>query len=36
VEALTTFLTANSEFEVDSAREKFALTFNPGGYLIRR
>jgi cephalosporin hydroxylase len=34
-EAVETFLKENPAFAVDSKREKFLLTFNPGGYLIR-
>ena len=36
MEALAEFLPAHPEFEVDPAREKFMLTFNPGGYLRRK
>jgi cephalosporin hydroxylase len=35
-EAVEEFLQAHPEFERDEAREKFLLTFNPGGYLRRR
>jgi cephalosporin hydroxylase len=34
-EAVTEFLNENPSFEVDKAREKFYLTFNPDGYLKR-
>jgi cephalosporin hydroxylase len=30
------WLPAHPEFEVDRAREKFFLTFNPRGFLRRR
>lgn len=33
MEALEAFLAEDSRFEVDAAREKFYLTFNPKGYL---
>jgi cephalosporin hydroxylase len=35
-EALREFLKSNKDFTVDRSREKFFLTFNPGGYLRRR
>jgi len=35
-EALDVFLAENDDFVVDESREKFLLTFNPGGYLRRR
>lgn len=35
-EAIRTFLGENGDFEVDRSRERFLLTFNPGGYLRRR
>jgi cephalosporin hydroxylase len=35
-EALEAFLATAPEFEVDRAREKLLLTFNPSGYLRRR
>lgn len=35
-EAVDAFLAENGDFEVDRSREKFYLTFNPGGYLRRR
>ncbi len=35
-EAVRVFLAENDAFEVDREREKFYLTFNPGGYLRRR
>lgn len=34
-EAIRAFLAENPAFEVDRSREKFYLTFNPGGYLRR-
>jgi cephalosporin hydroxylase len=34
-EAVETFLTTHPEFERDRQREKFLLTYNPGGYLRR-
>jgi len=34
-EAVAEFLAKTREFEVDRSREKFMLTFNPGGYLKR-
>src|SRR5262249_56674801 len=34
-EAVGRFLAETDAFEVDRAREKFYLTFNPGGYLRR-
>jgi cephalosporin hydroxylase len=34
-EAVAEFLGANPDFEVDRTREKFYLTFNPGGFLKR-
>jgi cephalosporin hydroxylase len=34
-EAVADFLQENSEFQVDHAREKFKLTFNPKGFLKR-
>ena len=34
-EAVSTFLRAHPEFVVDTAREKFLMTFNPGGFLRR-
>jgi cephalosporin hydroxylase len=36
VEALEEFLAESDEFEVDAAREKFFLTFNPRGYLRKQ
>jgi cephalosporin hydroxylase len=36
IEALEEFLPKTDEFEVDVAREKFFLTFNPRGFLRRR
>jgi cephalosporin hydroxylase len=35
-EAIRSFLAENEDFEIDREREKFYLTFNPGGYLRRR
>lgn len=35
-EAIEEFLKTPSGFEVDASREKFFMTFNPGGYLRRR
>ncbi|MGZ4356297.1 MAG: CmcI family methyltransferase [Gaiellaceae bacterium] len=35
-EAVRAFLSRANEFEVDRAREKYLITFNPGGYLRRR
>jgi len=35
LEAVRTFLAETDAFEVDRAREKFYLTFNPSGYLRR-
>ena len=34
-EAVSTFLTTHPAFVVDTAREKFLMTFNPGGFLRR-
>jgi cephalosporin hydroxylase len=34
-EAVEAFLTRTHEFEIDRDREKFLITFNPGGYLRR-
>jgi cephalosporin hydroxylase len=36
MEAVREFLSAHSDFVPDESREKFFLTFNPGGYLKRR
>ncbi len=36
MEAVDAFLVRRPDFEVDQAREKFFLTFNPRGYLRRR
>ena len=36
MEAVESFLAETNEFEVDSAREKFFLTFNPRGFLRKR
>jgi cephalosporin hydroxylase len=35
-EAVEEFLAANPEWERDRGREKFLLTYNPGGYLRRK
>ncbi|GEM_PF-358023 len=35
LEAVDQFLAAHPEFERDSTREKFLMTYNPGGYLKR-
>ncbi len=35
MEALDTFLTENQQFVVDSKREKFMMTQNPRGYLLK-
>jgi cephalosporin hydroxylase len=35
MEAVTEFLGINTQFEVDRTREKFLMTFNPGGFLKR-
>ena len=35
LQAIETFLTGRSDFEIDREREKFLLTFNPSGYLKR-
>ena len=34
-EAIETFLAGSDAFEIDRAREKFLITFNPSGYLRR-
>ena len=34
-EAVSEFLAAHPEFVVDASREKFLMTFNPGGFLKR-
>jgi len=36
MEALVAFLKENDEFEQDEKMEKFYLSFNPGGYLLKR
>ena len=36
MEALQAFLAETDAFEVDRSREKFLMTFNPGGYLRKR
>ncbi len=36
LEAVRLFLRGRSQFEVDLRREKFMLTFNPYGFLLRR
>jgi cephalosporin hydroxylase len=35
MEAIDLFLAADTRFQIDAAREKFLLTFNPRGYLKR-
>jgi cephalosporin hydroxylase len=35
LEAIESFLARTDEFEIDRAREKFLITFNPSGYLRR-
>ena len=35
MEAVEAFLTETDEFERDPSREKFLLSFNPGGWLRR-
>ena len=35
LQAIDSFLASTDEFEVDRAREKFLITFNPSGYLRR-
>ena len=35
-EAVQDFLQSNRDFEVDRSREKFGMTFNPGGFLRKR
>ena len=34
-EAVQAFIASDSRFEIDRSREKFLVTFNPGGYLKR-
>ena len=34
-EAVDEFMKGRSDFQVDASRERFFLTFNPGGYLRR-
>ena len=34
-EAVDQFLTETDEYTVDKSREKYLLTFNPGGFLLR-
>ena len=36
MEALEEFLAETDEFEIDPAREKFFLTYNPRGFLRKR
>jgi cephalosporin hydroxylase len=36
MEALDAYLNEDMSFEIDSAQEKFFMTFNPRGYLRRR
>jgi cephalosporin hydroxylase len=35
MEAVKEFMSSNDQFVVDSGQEKFMLTFNPGGFLLR-
>ena len=35
-EAVTKFLKTTNEFHIDKEREKFFVTFNPDGYLLKR
>jgi cephalosporin hydroxylase len=35
-EAVNEFLAGGNSFTVDQRPEKFGITFNPGGYLLRR
>ena len=35
MQAVKEFLASNKDFEVDHSREKFGLTYNPGGWLKR-
>jgi cephalosporin hydroxylase len=35
MEAVGDFLAEGHPFEVDASREKFMMTFNPGGFLRR-
>jgi len=35
-QAVERFLSEQSEFEIDPQQEKFLLTFNPSGYLLRK
>ena len=35
-EAIEDFLSRGDAFVVDTSKERFLLTFNPGGYLVRR
>ena len=35
MEAVDTFLSEDDSFEIDRSREKFFMTFNPRGYLLR-
>ena len=36
IAALDRFLAETDDFEVDQSRERFLLTYNPGGFLRRR
>jgi len=36
MEAVDEFLAQNDQFEIDLAREKFFLTFNPRGFLRKK
>lgn len=35
-EAIARFLSTSNDFEIDRSREKFMMTFNPGGYLRKK
>jgi len=35
MEAVEQFLKENTDFTVDKTREKFYLSFNPNGYLVK-
>lgn len=36
MEAVNEYMTNHTEFEIDNSKEKFLLTFNPNGYLIKK
>jgi cephalosporin hydroxylase len=36
LEATRDFLATDDRFETDRSREKFMMTFNPNGYLLRK